>query len=246
MNSKRINKILVMLTLGLWFAGPLFADAPYEKYHVTPESISKVVLRDTIGILTIVSGADKTSTELNTYSRTIKSFTYSKKLKISETTPVSNFGYQDPQNPPSSSIDTYRYPIVAKSGQYLCIVYDPIKNKRAWINIKETEANFHSSIVMLENIETPSSFFIDIFYLAKKEGVKLYKEPSKNAGFTLLIDEQKYSLLRILEQKGNFIRIGIVKVGPDTNPESVESIGWIRIRDEQNMLMIWVKDEDLC
>lgn len=97
---------------------------------------------------------------------------------------------------------TYRYPIVAKFEQYLCIVYDPIQNLKTWVNIKELEENFYTSILMLDNIKTPSAFFVDIFYFTKSGRRKLYEEPRRDAKFIVISkNESKYGLLKIIEQK---------------------------------------------
>jgi len=242
--ENRINKIVILGVVSLLYSSFLFADAPYEKYHVAYENISKDVLKNTIGILTINSGVKK-GTELKTYSRIGKQFIYNTTLRIKETIPVSNFGYHPPIE--ELNIENYRYPIVAKFGEYLCIVYDPIKNSKTWINIEELEKNFYTSIVMLDNIETPSSFFVDIFYFTKNGRRRLYKEPKKNADF-IIISKDKYgdSLLSIIAQKNEFVKIGVVTVNFDTYEESIKPLGWIRIRDDKGMLRLWIKYVDLC
>lgn len=244
MSTKNIGKIIIVSGISLLFSLSLFADAPYEKYHVAYEDISKDVLKNTIGILTINSGIKK-GTELKTYSRNENHFTYRTSLLVKETIPISNFGYHPPID--ELNIENYRYPIVAKFDQYLCIVYDPIKNLTTWVNIKEIEENFSTSIVMVDSIKTPSLFFVNIFYFTKTGKRKLYQEPQNDAKFTIISkNESKYHLLKIIEQRKDFVKIGVVHVDFDTYKESIEPIGWVRIRDDQGRLMFWIADVDFC
>ena len=241
MSILKICKILIIIILHCTL---LYADAPYEQYHVAYNDISKDVLKNTIGILTINSGVKK-GMELKTYSKSEKKFIFDKILRVKETTPISNFGYHPPID--ELHFENYRYPIVGKSGQYLQIVYDPKKNLKAWINIKEVKEKFFTSIVMLDSIKTPSPFFVDIFYLTKNGRRKLYKEPKNDADFIIISkNEPKYSMLKIIEQKNGFVKIGIVHINFETLGETIEPIGWIKIRDNQGMLTIWIMDIDLC
>lgn len=244
MSTRNIGKVIIVGGINLLFSLSLFADAPYEKYHVAYKDISKDVLKNTVGILTINSGIKK-GTELKAYTRIEKQFSYNKTLKVKKTIPISNFGYHPPVD--ELCISNYRYPIVAKFEQYLCIVYDPIKNLKTWVNMKEVEENFYTSTVMVDSIKIPSSFFVDIFYFTKSGKRKLYKEPRNDAKYIIISkNESKYGLLKIIGQKKDFVKIGIVHVDFDTYEESIEPIGWVKIRDGQGRLMFWIKYVDLC
>lgn len=243
MSALRICK-KVIISIIILYCSPLYADAPYEQYHVAYEDISKDVLKNTMGILTINSGIKK-GAELKTYLKSGKKFTFNRILKVKETIPISNFGYHPPIE--ELDIENYRYPIVDKSDRYLQIVYDPKKNLKAWVNIKEVEENFYSTIVMLDNIKIPSNFFVDIFYFTKTGRRKIYNDAKKNADFTIISrDDYRDTLLRIMEQKNGFIKIGIVHVNFDTYEEFIEPIGWIKVRDDRGLLTIWIKYVDLC
>lgn len=244
MSIRKISKISVVSVISLLYSLPSFADAPYEKYHVTCKEISKDVLKNTIGILTIYSGDNK-GTQLRTYLRSGKQFTYNKSLEVKEETiPISAFGYHPPID---ESCIGGRYPIVEKSARYLRIVYNPIKNLEAWFSIDDLEENFYTSIIMLDKIDTSSRFFVNIFCFTQSGKRKLYKEPKEDANFIIILkDEHKHSLLKIMEQKNDFVRIGILHVDFSTNKKSIEPIGWISIRDNRAMLTIWIEDADLC
>ncbi|MFQ5906349.1 MAG: hypothetical protein ACE5JA_07230 [bacterium] len=244
MNGARIAGAVVCAT-GLLYSLPLFADAPYEKYHVTYEEVSKDALKGIIGVLTI-SSRSKGNKELRTYSKADKEFTYEKNLQIrTETTPVSNFGYH-----PSIDkwhIESYRYPIVALSGEYLRIVYEPRKNLRAWICVKEVGEKFRASIVRLDSVETPSPFFVDIFYFTESGKRKVYERPDNKADFKVISrDEKRWWLQRIVDQRGEFVKIANIQVDFESYKETIQPIGWVGIWDEQGRLTIWIKNVDLC
>ena len=99
---------------------------------------------------------------------------------------------------------------------------------------------------MLDSIKTPSPFFVDIFYFTKSGKRKLYKEPKKDADFIIISkNESRYSLLKIIEQKNGFIKLGSFHLDYATDKTTIEPIGWTRMRDNQGMLIIWIKYVDL-
>jgi len=241
MSVKNVDKI-ILICIALLYSATLFGEGPIERYHVLYEEISKDVLKNTIGILTLNSGV-KGGKDLRTYLKVGEQFIYSKTLEVrGETTPISNFGWRSPID---KFIYNYRYPIVAKFGQYLCIVYEPTKNLKTWISIEEIKEQYFPYIVMLDSIKTPSRF-VDIFYFTKSGRRKVYKEPLRDADFIIIsTEESKYPLLNMLEQKNGFIKIGIVHVDFDTDEQRVEPLGWIRLKDDQGKLTIWIKYVDL-
>jgi hypothetical protein len=242
-NTRNINKIIILIVVNLLYSLSLFADAPYEKYHVAYNDISKDVLKSTIGILNINSIVKKVM-KLKTYSRDGKRFIYNKTLKVKKTTPISNYGSHPPVD--KWRISNYRYPILAKIEQYLCIVYDPIKNLKTWVNIKEIEENFYTSIMMSDSMKTPDSFFVDIFCFTNSRKRKIYKEPRNDADFIILTKYKfKYLLLKIIEQRNGFIKVGSFHLDHNTDKITIEPLGWVRIRNDQDMLMIWINDVDL-
>ncbi len=243
MNARNINKIIALIIVSLLYSLSIFADAPYEKYHIAYKDISKDVLKSTIGILTVNSVVRKV-VKLKTYSRDGKQFIYNKTLKIKETIPISNYGYHPPID--KWHISNYRYPILAKFEEYLCIVYDPIKNLKIWVNTKEIEENVYTSIVMSDSIKTPDSFFVDIFCFTNSGSRKVYKEPQNDADFIILAKYQfKYLLLKIIEQRNGFIKVGSFHLNHDTDKKTIEPLGWVRIKDNQGMFMIWINNVDL-
>jgi hypothetical protein len=222
----------------------LFSEIPYEFYRVKYNEISRDVLKNTIGILTINSGT-LGGTELRGYSRAGNRFSYDTTIKVEETIPISNFDYQ-PRLREMSGVGNYRYPIVGAFEKFMCITYDPKKNLRTWISLKETEEKFEVNIVMLDSMLKSKDYYLDIFYSTESGRKKVYNEPKMGVRFHI-ISKDKYSLIVLLGQKNGFLRIGYVKSGIGIDEQKVvESPGWIRIRDDKGLLTIWIKYVDLC
>jgi len=231
-----LNKILFFQ---LFFSILLFGDAPVEKYHVTYSSELKQILKETIGILTINSGV-KGGRKIETYSKNDKDFKLSETLDvIKETTPVSNFGWQPILS--DSLVTNYRYPVTAENGDYLEIVYDAKKGSKTWVNTKELEKNFYLTIIMIDSISTPLNFWVDIFYFTNSGKRKVYEQPNRNSNFKIISKKEQKHLLEIIEQKGEFIKLGIVHYNYETSEDKIEPIGWVRTRDNEGMLMFWIK-----
>jgi hypothetical protein len=240
---KNTAKIILISIASIFCALPLLADAPYERYHVSYKDISEDILKETIGILTINSGVKK-GKKVRTYLRTEDKFTFDKVLKIEETTPVSNYGYQPPID--ELGIENYRFPVVAKVDQYLCIVYEPKKNLRGWINLGEMEQDFYTDLVILDSIPVPSEFFVDIFYFTDDGIREIYKDIDK-AAVTISKELFEGSLLKVTDQKNGFIKIeGPAFINHDIGKGQIELSGWIRIRDDRGNLTIWIIDVDQC
>ncbi len=240
MNKRKTIRIMLISAIILIHFQPLLADAPYEKYHLFYQEISKDVLRKTIGILTISSGLKK-GTELKTYSKSGNKFIFDKIIKATETIPISNFGYQPWFEQPY--IENYRYPIIARSDPFLCIVYDPKKNFKTWVNLTEGGKDFNTRVAFLDSLSIPGSLFVDMFYLTGGVERKVYKEPKDGTDFSVISEEEyKYTAFKVLEQKDGFIKIGIFWWSTDPVKEiPVELIGWIKIRDDKGHLTVWLK-----
>ena len=244
MSLTMIRKIILMILVCLLGSGLLFADAPYEEYHVAYKDISKDVLKNTIGILTINSGV-KEGTNLKTYLISGNKFTFNKILKVKETIPVSNFGYHSGIE--ELDIDNYRYPVVSQSDNYLCIVYDPKKNSQAWIDTEEAKQDFYFDLVMIDSMPTPFELFVDVFNFTEDGKREIYTEPKKDApGITISKELFEQSLLKVTDQKNGFIKIeGPAFVSHDIGKGHIELSGWIRIRDDEGNLIIWIKNVDV-
>ncbi len=255
MEKKTNHRIIIIVAIGLLNPLSSFADTLsgyWERYHVKSTNICKEVLRNTIGILTINSGVKKGS-ELKIYSKSKEDFIYERILKVRKTIPVSNFGYYDsdyvsyPVDTTRIDIENYRYPIINDSHYpFMNIMYDPIKKLKAWVNLEEVQKDFYIDIIKLDSIPIPTPFFVDIFCLTQEGKRKIYKGSKEDSNFYYIFEDQ-HREFRIIEQKGDFIRLEeLIHFEPNEPPEETfESIGWIKIRDSDGLLTIWIRLVDL-
>jgi len=234
-----------ILTSGFLFILPTFADAPSEKYHVAYRDISTEVLQNTIGILTINPGAKK-GTSLRIYLRQADRFVPDSLLKVLETTPISNFGYHNPEG--TSKIENYRYPIIEMIGRHARIVYDPVKNLSAWIDLDEMEKDFFTTVTLLNALNESLPYYVDIFCFTESSRRKIYKSPAKGAEYFIAAkSDRRYGLLKVMEIGEGFVKVGNPRFNSESfELEGVDPIGWMRIRDDQGRLTFWINDADGC
>lgn len=240
---KKMQVAFVLATVSLSL--PTFADAPSEGYHVAYKDISKEVLRNTIGILTINSRAGKEAT-LQTYAQKAGQYVPAALLKAADTIPISSFGYHPTID--SEAIGNYRYPIIERTDMYVRIVYDPVKNLSAWINLAEAEKHFSTYVTMLHDLETLKSFSIDIFSFTESGKRKFYKFPGKpNNYFIVEKSDTSYGSLTVMDMRKGYLQLGKPRFNDSTfELEDVDPIGWIRIRDDQGLLTFWIMLVDMC
>ncbi len=168
---------------------------------------------------------------------------------LNGTIPVSNFGYYPPFEP--YAVDEYRYPITARRGRYLQIVIDPVDNRRRWLDPKEVEKDFRTRVVMFESLAAvaPGEYFLDVFRFTPDWKCRLYKTPSPDADFRLISETDTAGyLLSVLEVRCGFARVGnyIVNIDNQLEAPKIVPLGWVRIWDDDGVLLIWIKNEDLC
>lgn len=249
LHSIRYISLLLLIPLNL-----LFADGPWEKFHIPLADISKEVLRDAIGILTIHQGVKKGGTEFKVIKLLNSSFIYTDTLLVKETYPISNFGYQRREGVKSSPgslfevISNYRYPIVERRDGHLMVVTDPIKNTRVWLSEKDLQQDYYLSVVLFDDVMTfksCTSCFIEISHFTSEEERKVYSRPDSNSEWTLLHKNELRGAIKLSEISGNFINIAkpIVKEIESHYfySDELEEIGWIQLRDEDGLLTIWIK-----
>jgi hypothetical protein len=224
-----------------------FCEEPYEKFLLPYSESLAPVLKKTVGIFTVNSHPEtlKKGTELRIYVRKGKKFSYSKTLKVfAETIPISSCSYKSWEE--RGIIQYFRYPITGRSGRFLRICYDPVGHLEGWVDPEEVQQEFETSIINLDSIQTPSTFFIDIFHFSPGERCKIYSRPNGGSDVkTLSKYNPKYFVFRILELRGNYAKIAAV-LGMGNGEEPRETLGWIKLRDEGGVWLIWVMCADLC
>lgn len=155
-----IVRITVIIVFGLLIPKTLFSGGYGELYRIKSTDIAEEVLKNTTGILTINSGADKKGLELRIYSKSKSDFSYKGILKAKNTLPISDWGSlpREDDDTLMKLVTNYKYPIINELYPFINIVYDPIKNLSAWVNLKEVEKDFYVSIVKFDSIEAQIHF----------------------------------------------------------------------------------------
>jgi len=261
------TRVIPVISIAMLFCAAENPDAPWEKYHVTYGKELRTALQGTIGVLTIGNGVGKPGTQLQTYYRTsvhrrdqagepegqADQFEPQRKLGLlAATIPVSNYGYHPPMGGlPIDDVYSYRYPIVERCSSFLNIVYDPVENWRAWVDLRDVEQDFFTQAVMLDSLAAaePGSLFLDVFRFTPDRKCRLYKAPSLDADFRVISEQDTAEyLLTVLEVRGGFARVGNYITNPENQIEApkIVPLGWVRIWDDDGVLLIWVKNEDLC
>jgi len=238
------------MQMALMFVGGVlclsaFAETPYEKYHVAYKKISREVLRNTVGILTISSGAQK-GTTLRTYLWVADQFIPAAEIKVIETTPISSFG--DHAASDSTSIAKYRYPIIETIDPYARIVYDPVNDRSAWINLDETKKLFSSvTVTRLNELSASLPLYVDIFCFTNSGRRKVYKSPRADDGYFIVArSEERYGRLKVMELGEGYLKLGQPRFNQTSfELEAVDPVGWIRIRDDQGQLTFWLKSVEV-
>lgn len=216
-------------------------EAPTEIFYVSYEEISKDVLKSTIGVLTLNSGV-KGGTTLRIYEPQGSNFVYTKTLNLkAETIPVSNFGYASDSS--KEEISNFRYPILQRNGELLQIVIDPVTNSKAWIVLDEAAKDYYPEVALVDSLKLHSLYIVDIFHFAKNGVREFYMNPSQDSIIaTLHAGEIKYSHNKLLEQNKDYLKVWSYNM--DFKGKEHELTGWIKVRDNQGRLSIWLKYAD--
>ncbi len=128
----------------------------------------------------------------------------------------------------------------------LVIVYDPVENLQAWLNLQDING-FSQDLLMIDSLATKqnSHGFVDVFHFTQNGQRKLYQRPDQNAAYTVISKHaRQFRWLKILDQKAGFIQVGTIRYLNDQ--PKVDPAGWIRIRDDEKRLMIWIVSADNC
>jgi len=147
-------------------------------------------------------------------------------------------------------VENYRYPVTARQGEYVRLVYDPAKNLQTWINLQDFEKRFSYDLTMIDSLAAAQNSFewVDVFPFAKTGKRKIYQQPRSDAPFTIITNaDRRFRELKIIAQQNGYLQVATVswKNGNDEKPQ-VNPIGWIRIRDNANKLLLWIVAVDNC
>ena len=212
------------------------ADQPYEEFHLGRGKISDRVLREAIGILTVSSGVTKVTTfaayaqpGAGDPNRSVDAF---------KTRPVSNFAYHSSQH--EDSIAGYRFPIVDRSGSFIQIAIDPVADRRIWVSTADlTVAFLHTELYFGEFQKLGE--FVDPFFGDPQAVRTLFQAPNPWSKATRISGPQ-FATLKVIAQKKGFVQVA----HPGNGGGHPVPLGWLRIRDAQGRLQIWITNFDDC
>jgi hypothetical protein len=226
----------------------LDADAPYERYSMEFSDSLKVILKQTRGILTVNSRESGCDT-LTLFEKNGGNFKKIKKIDVlNESVPISNFGYEQPIR--ENYVTAYRFAVISKNDRYVQVIYNIRKNLSGWLSFEELNKKYSIMLIMFnENVNlTKALNFVSIYRFTLSGKRKVYKRPIWNSSYKIISkNDPKYDVLFvILEIKNGFARIAHYDFDMNQIKETIDPIGWIRIWDDEGMLLIWLYDVDLC
>jgi len=204
-----------------------------EEFYQPRAEIRDAALKGVIGLVTVGMGPEPRS-ELPVYEVGPEGhFRLAGSLPLEQTRAIS--GLDD-------GIDSVRrFPVVARRGEYLLAVVDARSGERAWI--REHEWRGPEDYVLFNTLE--EAFLgagVDVLALSREARAPLYRAPSPKARSADTAMEPPLDALRVMRMQGDFAQVGISR-GVEEDPEPV---GWIRIRDDKGLLVVWPVMTDDC
>ncbi len=143
-------------------------------------------------------------------------------------------------------VENYRFPIVERQENYVCLIYDPVENLQAWINLQDING-FSRDLLLIDSLATKQNIhgFVNVFHFTQNGQRKLYQQPNQNAAFAVISkNDRQFRWLTIMDQKAGFIQVGTIRY-LNEQPK-VDPVGWIRIRDDEKRLRLWIVSVDNC
>ncbi len=187
---------------------------------------------------------------IETYARRSGAFVPDGDLDVMDIVPVNGCRWYDEL---SDQTRTLKMPIVGVQGDFRQIVYDPIRNSRAWIHLTrlvelmkpltwyQPGDDFFTEKLFGRN--PPESLYVDLFFFIKSR--KLYKAPDESAPFELITPETKepsdplgytnYGSGTVTRIRNGFALLCFI----DACTGKVMPLGWIKLRDEGGKITIW-------
>jgi len=240
MANKNTFKTLILLFF--LFIGNIYGDGPVERYHITCDEFKNLQLQNIKGILTLSTHADKVGESIKIYSLNKNKFNHENSLLVlKKTIPVSNYGF-GLYGLDGKTVQNFRFPILDTLNNYYLIVYDCKENLQAWVNIEEVAKSYGTKILMMDKLVGSNKFYIDLFY-CNDHKINIYEKPDLN--FELEITLKDYAI-KVIKQKGDWIEIAYVGLDQDTYEYVIKPIGWIKMKNEKNQIIFWIKYVDFC
>jgi hypothetical protein len=238
----------LLLGLVLLLPGPGCADAPQESYFVERAQIADAVLRDTRGVLTVGlvdAQADAgayagTPSAIPLYREAQDGFVRDGSLPAQEIAIPSGGEYD--------GMRWYRFPVTARRGVYLQLLCNLPQQRRCWVKPAELARPWsphgRDAPQPLWFDEGGEATAVDLFFLSRDNQIRLYPRPDRAAAWQVITPASKAlssygaydpRALQLSEYKNGFGHL--VEVGGCDAPP--RSIGWVPLRDEKGLLLVW-------
>jgi hypothetical protein len=230
----------IFFTLFFITYSTIFANVPYEKFFINND-LPREFLKRTIGILTINSGVKRNIT-VDIYN---DDFLKTNILNLRDNSqPISNFGYHPPED---TLVSNFRYLVIDENERFLKIVYDHNNKKYAWVLKKQLNERFYLKTKYINDLKTNFGEFLSLFGLTTKNFRKIYNQPTDDSNFEIIFKKDfSNTLIKIMEQQNEFVKIAIVNEDCDNNIEIIKELGWVKIKDDTGALNIWIVNKDVC
>lgn len=210
--------------------GTVNADCGDESWLVKPEEIDAKVLSSLTAVMTL-SAENGDQKEITVYDFKKSTFTAIAKIPVGKIRGVS---HAPTCRPPGNPLDGLRLPILDVQGDYVLAVLDPRFGSSIWIRPGEIGTHY---VLQISSISKHS--YINSSFNPGPAGHRVYQNPDDEKVYTMLPKE--YGVLGVLQQKGDFIQVGL-----PYGEGGVAPIGWIKIRNESGQLTVWPWHYDSC
>ncbi|MCP4903285.1 MAG: hypothetical protein GY906_40505 [bacterium] len=175
-------------------------------------------------------------------------------LSLQDVSPLSGYLWMGYLSEGTASTASLRFPIVRATGDFRQIIVDPKLDSRAWIKISEVTAIISSSglwepkpireVYFNRPIEgEEQTIFVDLFYLLIDRSRMLYEaadatsEHRSLASSTTGQSQAMPNELHITRISNGFALVCIIDPCDEV---PLQEVGWIKIRDNQNKLTVWL------
>jgi hypothetical protein len=230
-----------LLVIGCVLAATLArADASFEWLTQPPQTVRELVWVQTVGFALIQGRSDTAFTLYEPFGDGLRATT--KTITLGRFIPLSDSGYHPPESPEYSNL--LRLAVVAKRGELVQIVTDPVRGRTAWLERKHFGAVTFFS-------ELKAECCVQLLHLPGAERIEVHAQPRDDSTVLRAFNPPKSELdratLEVLEVRGGWMKIGNHFNPLAGEPEGFKrEPGWIRMRDERGRLVFWVVNPDSC
>ncbi|MCP3138648.1 hypothetical protein [Pyxidicoccus xibeiensis] len=230
---------LVLLT-----ASAARADLPSERLYLSRVDVAEDALRNVIGVAFVHTAFDEERRPSGTLPRYLPSgdaFELAGTLAVKDLQALSGWDYDTALR---------KFPVVEQRGSYIHVVIDVRKNTRAWLRELPRDSTREGPSLQFLPFDSKGWQWTGVEYLDLAPGgqARLYLAAREDARSHPLSVAQPPRLegeaveLRIIRTKGNFMQVGAM-VDLD---QPLVPMGWLRMTDEEGLLLVWPIFASMC